>query len=490
MGASGSRDRRFGAAVWIVLAAGVGASFVVSPSAASRAANALRHGAQACMPGYETLTLDDADDYAALAARFEPIARDESRDPTERLGAAEVVWAANALARTNLIGDGFEVAFDELLALCDACPDEPAFVALAVTAMRDHRAAIVPGDGAQLRADEFLLESLARTHAAVDPDNGAVPLLLASTALDAGLWTEAADQLTRAACAVVVDEYPLRRLIAAERALIDAGADRLAAREFLVRHAFARAAARTGDLVRSLADRFASANADASTGLALRRVAERVATSTLLRVDAQAAVDVANAVAAPAGNGGQDGRGGDPRQWLARGEVARPIRGIHDLVALCAVGFALLAFGTRPRARASEAATAAAKPARRTAESAPIMAVIFALAAPVAVLVFLAVTRTWPFVRAENSLDVLCAPHPALLALPLASLPFVFGGSFGGSAARGGIRARASRMLWMLAIVYALAFAWTSSAVDDVESQRARALVEQMQFDPDSSSAE
>ena len=83
---------------------------------------------------------------------------------------------------------------------------------------------------------------------------------------------------------------------------------------------------------------------------------------------------------------------------------------------------------------------------------------------------------------------MLGAPHPALLALPLASLPFVFGGGVGGTT--GGVLAGARRMLWMLAIVYALAFACTSAAVDHVEALRARALNDQLQFDPATASAD
>jgi hypothetical protein len=52
------------------------------------------------------------------------------------------------------------------------------------------------------------------------------------------------------------------------------------------------------------------------------------------------------------------------------------------------------------------------------------------------------------------------------------------------------VLAGARRMLWMLAIVYALAFAWTSAAVDHVEALRARALNDQLQFDPATASAD
>lgn len=481
------------------MAACVGASFILSSSAGPRAWSALKRAGNACAwavgARHEPLRLDDADGYAALAARFDAIAQDEATDLDTCLGAAEVAWAANALARSNLVGDGFDTAFFELLALADAWPDEPAFVALAATALRDHRAAVVPSDPIQNRADEALVEALAQAHARHDPDNGAVPALLALAALDAGHTTEAADQLSRAARAVTIDEYPVRRLLAAERVLMDAGADELGAREFLVRRAFTRAGARAGEFVQTLGERLAAVVADdASTGLALRRVAERVAASTLMRADAQLAAEVAQATRTDGvvdGRRANEGReSADTRRWLERSEVAGPLRGVHDLVLLCAVGFALLAAAIRTRARVVLDPAQGARAIRGAGAPAPVVAMIFALAAPLAALVFLAVTRTWPFWRSESFLDVLCMPHPALLALPLASLPFILGGSIGKSTASGGTWLAVRRMSWTLAFTYALGFAWTSSAVDAVEGQRARALVELMQFDPASASAE
>lgn len=489
MGAFGTRDRRFVAAGWVLLAACVGASFALASSAASRAYEATKRAFAACAPGHQRLTLDDEAGYAALAERFESLARDEARDVNTRLGAAEVAWAANALGRANLIGDGFERAFDELLTFCDSFPDEPAFLGLAVTALRDHRSAVVPSDTVQNRADEALLDALAQVHANLDPDDGTVPLVLAAAAFDAGRTTEAADLLTRAACAVVIDEHPLRRMLAAERVLVEAGVDDLEARDFLVRRAFQRPGTRPGEFTRSFAERFALAAPSASTTADLRRVAERVAATTLLRSDARVAAEVTYAAPVPnrpdaQRRGDSTVAGADQPPGLGRGDAARPVRALHDLVFLCAAGFALLAFALRSR---RQAPPPPAKNTRRS-RSVPVLASVLALAAPMATLLFLGVTRTWPFDRGEDFLDVLGAPHPALLALPLASLPFVFGGGVGGTA--GGVLAGARRMLWMLAIVYALAFAWTSAAVDHVEALRARALNDQLQFDPATASAD
>lgn len=501
MGRSGTRGRRFDAARWIVLAACVGASFALSPSAGDRAWGAAKRAARSCAAaiawGPKPLRLDDADEYAALAERFMTQAREESRDAATCLGAAEVALAANALARTNLVGDGFDSTFFDVLALADAWPDEPAWVALAATALRDHRAAIVPSDTVQNRADEALVEALAEAHATHDPDNGAVPLLLALIALDAGRATEAADQLERAGCAVTVDEHQGRRMAAAERVLVAAGADELEAREFLVHKAFSRDGASTGALLKTLSDRLAEASTPEGTGsLALRRAAERVAATTLMRSDARLAQDVALTAGADSlGDGprrGDERAGSDPQRWSPATAIARPLRGVHDLVFVWALGFALLALAFRSRKPKSveSASIAPETAARRASAPAPVVAAIFAFAAPLGVLVFLAVTRTWPFVRADDFLEVLCTPHPALLALPLASVPFVFGGGTARSGATGGLLAAARRMLWTLAVAYALVFAWTSSAVDATEARRAHALGALMQFDPTAASAE
>ncbi|MBK6942450.1 MAG: hypothetical protein IPH13_19925 [Planctomycetes bacterium] len=279
--------------------------------------------------------------------------------------------------------------------------------------------------------------------------------------------------------------------------LIDAGADGLAAREFLVHKAFVRDGASTGALLKTLSDRLAEASTtEGSVGLALRRAAERVAVTTLVRSEAQLARDVALTAGTDSrGDGprrGDERAGTDPQRWSPATAVARPLRGVHDLVFVWALGFALLALAFRARKPkpVEFASTAPERAARRASAPAPVVAAIFAFAAPLGVLVFLAVTRTWPFVRADDFLEVLCTPHPALLALPLASVPFVFGGGAARSGAIGGPMAAARPMLWTLAVAYALVFAWTSSAVDAAEARRAHALGALMQFDPTAASAE
>ncbi len=480
-----TRGTRAGRAVapWIVAAAVLAASLALLPSARSRAAHALERAGRACLLRDPPPPLAE-EHYVALARRYFEHARDANRAASERLAAAEIAWAATALSRTDLLGEAFDAQFDELLAWCEELPEERGFLALALSAIRDHReqqTAAARGGGNP--ADALLLESLAAVHEAVDPDNGAVPLFLAGVALEARRPIEAQDLLVRAACAPRIDEQLARRARLAEELLVKSGVEPLVARDFLVRVAFHRTGARAGAGFVAVADGFAPFIERDDTRLTLARVAERVAASALLRADARAAAELAHAArAAPRpserGQSRAERAQADARRWLERSNgFLRPVRGIHDLAIAFAVVFALA--GSCVRGRRVEPGAAARR--RRGAGAMPAVATGFALAAPFFTLAALRMSEVWPFEPGTRFVDVVCAPHPALLLLPLAAAPFAVFVGFVARESDAGSAAAVRRLLFTLAFALALGFTWTCSAMDSIDAQSARELAELVQ---------
>src|SRR5690606_27488239 len=137
--------------------------------------------------GPVTYRVDEPRGLSWSVGEFRRAAEEEGRPVAERLGAAELYWLGLALRRDGLTEDAFDEPFEFLVSLVDLLPEEPAFAALAVDALRAHREVVGPaGDPDVAQRERILAREVVRLLMAVDPDNGYFDLFAAEVALDDG----------------------------------------------------------------------------------------------------------------------------------------------------------------------------------------------------------------------------------------------------------------------------------------------------------------
>ncbi len=239
------------------------------------------------------------------APLFRGFALDPKRAPRQRLGAAELYWLNVSLGGAGFHGEAFDDHFELLIDLADELPEEPAFGALAIDALRAHRnASGAGGSEEEAERERVLSREVSRICAARDVDNGFYDLFEAELALGDGRFEEARTSLIAASRAPYVDSMLRRRSAAAFHQLRSLGLPGLEAREFLIDDGYARRDFSGGDLLERVASELGRQDArriDAEPGLwietfvALHRIGWRLVETAWLEMDAAQARSAANA---------------------------------------------------------------------------------------------------------------------------------------------------------------------------------------------------